>query len=136
MAHIINNILRWTGLFLINRVVQLEHKPTIISKRQDMMEGSDITRVEEKIDAHIEQHNEDYKKLLWWIIAVLIALVGSTATWFISIGTLQEKVAQLEAGSKKGVTQQELAALIELTNVKFQNINEKLDDIKRGLNIR
>ncbi len=95
-----------------------------------------LAHIEEKIDTHIEQHNEDYKKLLWWIIAVLIGLLGSVAAWFISIGTIQEKVTQLESDNKDKVTRQELLSTILLIDEKFKNINEKLDDIKRGLNIR
>lgn len=101
-----------------------------------MNEQTTLDHIERKIDAHIEQHNEDYKKLLWWVIGVLIGLVGSVATWFISIGSIQEKVSQLEADNKDKVTRQELLSTINLFDEKFRNINEKLDDIKKGLNIR
>lgn len=109
----------------------------IITNHADAMNGETaLAHIEEKIDTHIEQHNEDYKKLLWWIIAVLIGLLGSVAAWFISIGTIQEKVTQLESDNKDRVTRQELLSTILLIDEKFKNINEKLDDIKKGLNIR
>lgn len=101
-----------------------------------MNDSTSLTHIEEKIDNHIEQHNEDYKRLLWWIIAVLIGLIGSIAAWFTSVGAIQEKVVQLEADNKDKVTRQELLSTILLIDEKFKNINEKLDDIKEALNLK
>lgn len=95
-----------------------------------------LENIESKLDDHILRHDEDYKKLLFWIIGTLFGLIGMIAAWFISVGTIQEKVSQLEEESKDKVTRQELLSTISLIDERFKNINEKLDDIKRGLNIR
>lgn len=100
------------------------------------MDTTALEHIKSKIDTHIVQHNDDVKRLLWWIITVLIGLIGAVATWFISVGSLQEKVMQLEADNKDKVTRQELLSTVVLFDEKFKNINEKLDDIKRGLNIK
>lgn len=137
MAYLFNSFVKWVCPFSRVGMVQLEKRAPVISNHEDAMNGETaLAHIEEKIDTHIEQHNEDYKKLLWWIIAVLIGLLGSVAAWFISIGTIQEKVTQLESDNKDKVTRQELLSTILLIDEKFKNINEKLDDIKKGLNIR
>lgn len=102
----------------------------------DMSEETTIERVEHKIDTHIEKHNEDYKRLLWWIIGSLIGVMGSTAAWFISMGTMQEKVAQIERNEQTYVTRVEFDGLENLLTEKFTNINNKLDEIKNALHVR
>lgn len=87
------------------------------------------THIEEMLQMHIERHNEDYKKLLWWVIGTMGALVASTATWFINYGTLQEKVNTLERKQQDSVTQQQLNGLRELLDERFKNIDYKLDKI-------
>lgn len=137
MAYLIHSFVKSLTLFLGFRVVQsVKRAPIIINCEDAMSDNVTLGHIEEKIDNHIDQHNEDYKKLLWWIIAILVGLVGSVGTWFISIGAIQEKVNQLETDSKDKVTRQELLSSIDLINNKFLNINEKLDDIKDALNIR
>ena len=100
------------------------------------MAHEDTTRIEEMLTDHVAVHDADYKKLLWAVIAVLFGLVGTTATWFISIGHMEEKVTQLEAAQQDKVSRQEMLGSMNLIDERFRNINEKLDDIKRGLNIR
>ena len=100
-----------------------------------MSSESDL-RLEEKLDGHIARHEQDYKTLLWWIIGTLIALLGSSTTGFISIGKTQEQVNQLSIQQQDKVSRIELQGIVNLFNEKFSNIDGKLNDIKRGLNIK
>jgi hypothetical protein len=88
-----------------------------------------LAHIEEKLDTHINQHNEDYKKLLWWAITILLGLVGTLGTWFVTYGSLQEKVAKIEDEQKELVTREEYAGLLNLLDERFKNLNEKLDKI-------
>lgn len=88
-----------------------------------------LSHIEEKLDSHIERHNEDYKKLLWWAISILIGLIGTLGTWFITYGALQEKVDSIEADQKEYITRQEFNGLLNLLDERFKNLNEKLDKI-------
>jgi hypothetical protein len=88
-----------------------------------------LAHIESKLDSHIEQHNEDYKKLLWWAITILIGLVGTLGTWFITYGSLQEKVRSIEEEQSEYITRQEFNGLLNLLDERFKNLNEKLDKI-------
>lgn len=90
---------------------------------------SALTHIESKLDAHIEQHNEDYKKLLYGAITILIGLAGTLGTWFITYGSLQEKVKTIESDQKEYITRQEFNGLLNLLDERFKNLNEKLDKI-------
>lgn len=100
------------------------------------MNDSVIDRVEQKIDDHIVKHDEDYKKLLWWLIGILVALLGSFATGFITIGADQNRILQLEKQQEASVSRVEFNGSIELMNNKLKNIDDKLIDIKQGLNLK
>jgi hypothetical protein len=88
-----------------------------------------LNHIETKLDTHIEQHNEDYKKLLWWAISILLGLVGTLGTWFVTYGSLQEKVIKIEQDQKELVTRDEYKGLLNLLDERFKNLNEKLDKI-------
>lgn len=90
---------------------------------------SALAHIEAKLDSHIEQHTEDYKKLLWWAISILVGLIGTLGTWFITYGTLQEKVRTIETDQKEYITRQEFNGLLNLLDERFKNLNEKLDKI-------
>lgn len=88
-----------------------------------------LQHIEAKLDSHIERHNEDYRKLLWWAVSILLGVIGTLATWFITYGSLQEKVAKMEADQKELVTRDEYKGLLNLLDERFKNLNEKLDKI-------
>jgi len=100
------------------------------------MHEESLQHIEKKIDDHVIKHDEDYKRLLIWVITTLIALIGVTATWFTTAGALQEKVLQLEVKSSDSISRDEWEGSLDLFDEKFKNINDKLDDIKNGLNIK
>jgi hypothetical protein len=93
------------------------------------MNESALAHIESKLDSHIEQHTEDYKKLLWWAISILIGLIGTLGTWFVTYGSLQEKIRNIESSQRELVTREEYEGLRNLLDEKFKNINEKLDKI-------
>lgn len=88
-----------------------------------------LSHIESKLDSHIEQHNEDSRKLLWWLVSILIGLIGTLGTWFVTYGSLQEKVMKIEADQKELVTRDEYKGLLNLLDERFKNLNEKLDKI-------
>lgn len=137
MAYFIHSFVNRIRDIPTHFLVKSKYKAPIknIAKRA-MDDETVIERVEHKIDTHIDKHNEDYKRLLWWIIGSLIGVMASTAAWFVSMGSMQEKVFQLESDTKDKITRQEFLSFVELMNVKFTNINEKLDDIKDALNVK
>jgi hypothetical protein len=90
---------------------------------------STLEHIEKKLDTHIEQHNEDYRKLLYWALTILCGLIGTLGTWFVTYGSLQEKVAKIEDEQKELVTREEYAGLLNLLDERFKNLNEKLDKI-------
>ena len=90
---------------------------------------SQLAHIESKLDSHIEQHTEDYKKLLWWAITILIGLIGTLGTWFITYGSLQEQVRSMKDEQKEYITRQEFNGLLNLLDERFKNLNEKLDKI-------
>lgn len=100
------------------------------------MNPDSFARIEEKLDEHIKRHDEDYKRLLLWIVSTVIGLVIGGVSIFVTWGSTLEKVDQLEKEQADKVDRQELQAAIALIDNKFDNINEKLDDIKEALNIR
>lgn len=100
------------------------------------MSPEQFQRLEEKLDAHIKRHDDDYKKLLMWIVSTLLGLVLGGISMFITYGQTIEKVSRLEEETSEKVSRTELQSSIELINEKFSNINQKLDDIKEGLNIK
>jgi hypothetical protein len=100
------------------------------------MNPESFLRIEEKLDEHIKRHDEDYKRLLFWIISTIIGLVIGGISIFVTWGATLEKVSQLEKEQDSKVDRQELQAAISLIDNKFENINDKLDDIKEGLNIK
>lgn len=100
------------------------------------MSEDSLNHIEKKIDDHVVKHDEDYKRLLIWVITTLVALIGATATWFTTVGALQEKVSQLEIRSSNSISRDEWEGSLDLFDEKFKNINDKLDDIKNGLNIK
>lgn len=100
------------------------------------MTPEQFQRLEEKLDNHIKRHDEDYKKLLLWIVSTVIGLVIGAVSIFITYGQTIEKVYQLEEETEDKVDRSELQASVLLIDEKFANINEKLDDIKEGLNIK
>lgn len=137
MASFIHNFVNKVLPISTNFLVKSKDENLIKKIRScDMSEETTIERVEHKIDTHIEKHNEDYKRLLWWIIGSLIGVMGSTAAWFISMGTMQEKVAQIERNEQTYVTRVEFDGLENLLTEKFTNINNKLDEIKNALHVR
>jgi len=103
------------------------HLKNYPERKRELRES--FERVEEKLDRHIEQHDIDYKKLLLWAIGILISVFSTLGTWFITYGSLQEKVASLEDEQKQLVTRQEYAGLLNLLDERFKNLNEKLDKI-------
>lgn len=94
-----------------------------------------LAHIEEKIDTHIKQHNKDFRSLLGWAVGIILSVIGTLATWFVTWGTIQEKVAQIEARQQSYVTRSEFDGLKDLLNEKFQNVNQKLDDIREGLKL-
>lgn len=90
---------------------------------------SALAHIETKLDTHIEQHTKDYQKLLWWAITILIGLIGTLGTWFVTYGSLQEKVTKIETEQKDLVTRDEYRGLLNLLDERFKNLNEKLDKI-------
>lgn len=100
------------------------------------MTPEQFQRLEEKLDNHIKRHDDDYKKLLLWIVSTLLGLVLGGISMFITYGQTIEKVSRLEEETSEKVSRTELQSSIELINEKFSNINQKLDDIKEGLNIK
>jgi hypothetical protein len=90
---------------------------------------SALNHIESKLDSHIEQHNEDYRKLLYWAISILLGLIGTLGTWFITFGSLQEKIHTIEAEQQDLVTREEYQGLKNLLDERLRNINEKLDRI-------
>lgn len=100
------------------------------------MEQDSLKRVEDKLDTHIKKHDEDYRKLILWLASTIIGLVVSAVSMFVAYGQTVEKVNQLEIDNEEKVDRKELQSAISLIDNKFDNINEKLDDIKDGLNIK
>jgi hypothetical protein len=100
------------------------------------MNPEQFNRLEKKLDDHIKRHDEDYRKLLLWIVSTVIGLVIGAVSIFVTYGQTIEKVSKLEEENSQKVNRTELQASIDLINEKFNNINEKLDDIKDGLNIK
>lgn len=100
------------------------------------MSDEAINRVERKIDDHIVKHDEDYKKLLWWLVGILILLLGSFATGFMAVGAGQNRILQLEKLQEASVSRVEFNGSIDLMNNKLKNIDDKLNDIKQGLNLK
>lgn len=100
------------------------------------MDADYLKRIEDKVDSHVAKHDEDYKRLLMWIISTVIGLLVGGISIFITWGSTVEKVNQLEEEQSEKVDRVELQAAIALIDNKFDNINEKLDDIKRALNIK
>ena len=88
-----------------------------------------LAHIESKLDKHIEQHTTDTRKLLLWAIGILIGMIGSVATGFITYGSMQEEIRHLSDEQANFVTQAEYRGLISLFDEKFRNINEKLDKI-------
>ena len=99
-------------------------------------ENSSLQRLEEKLDNHMLRHDEDYKRLLWWIIGTLISLIIGGVSILITYGQTVEKVNRLESEQSNKVDRQELQASVLLIDEKFKNVSDKLDDIKAGLNIK
>ena len=95
-----------------------------------------LQQIAEKLDLHIQKHDDDYKQLLWWIIGTIVGLFVSGVSMFITYGQTIEKVNRLENEQADKVNRQELQSAISLIDNKFDNIDEKLDDIKEGLNIK
>jgi hypothetical protein len=58
-----------------------------------------------------------------------MGLFGTLGTWFITCGSLQEKVRSIEDEQKEYVTRQEFNGLLNLLDERFKNLNEKLDKI-------
>lgn len=97
---------------------------------------TDMARIEKKLDEHIVRHDQDYKKLMMWVVSTLVGLILASISMFVTYGQTLEKVSQLENQINKKVERQELSSVINLFDEKFSNINEKLDDIKQGLKIK
>lgn len=100
------------------------------------MNESTIEHIEKKIDLHISKHDEDQKKLFYWAIGILLSLLGTVMTGFITYGSIQEKVMTIEKRQESFVTQQQFNGLNNLLDERFRNMNEKLDDIKNALNVK
>jgi flagellar basal body-associated protein FliL len=92
-----------------------------------MEHEAELARIEKKIDGHIVVHEEDNKKLLWWIIGTLLTLILIGASGFVSLGSSQEKIATLQNNQKDFVTRAELTGAIALFNNKIDNLSEKID---------
>ncbi len=97
------------------------------------MEQDHAKHLEEKLDKHIEKHDVDNTKLLWWIISVLIMLLVTASGGYVSFGRNDQRLANLESVQKEFVTRAELTGAIALINNKFENISDKLDEIKNVL---
>lgn len=63
-------------------------------------------------------------------------MVGTLSTWFVTYGSLTEKVHTLERAQLDYITRDEFDGLENLINEKFSNLNDKIDDIKKALNVR
>lgn len=88
-----------------------------------------LAHIESKLDSHIEQHNEDQRKLLVWAVGILIGFLATIVGGFITYGSFQEKVSKLEARQTEYVTRDEYKGLLNLLDERFKNLNEKLDKI-------
>ena len=97
------------------------------------MSTEEITHIEIKLDRHMEKHDEDYAKLLWWIIGTLVTVVIFTSGLFISMGKDSQRIDEIYNNQNDYVTRAELTGAIALINNKFENISSKLDDIKLSL---
>jgi peptidoglycan hydrolase CwlO-like protein len=91
------------------------------------MSQEEITRIEEKFDNHIAKYDDDYKKLLWWIVGTLVTILILATSTFKSIGSNEQKISQLETNQKDFVTRAELTGTIALFNNKMDNLSEKID---------
>jgi hypothetical protein len=99
-----------------------------------MNHDEELSRIEEKIDGHIVIHDQDNKKLLWWIISTLITLLVIGASGFMSLGEAKQKISNIEVtnlelknNQKDFVTRAELSGAIALFNNKIDNLSEKID---------
>ena len=101
-----------------------------------MTEETEINEIKSDLKAHVIKHDEDYKKLLWWIIATLVTMIFALAGGFLSLGHDQERISQLEKQQETYISRVEFTGTVALMNNKLNNIDDKLIDLKQGLNIR
>lgn len=96
----------------------------------------DIETLQTDLKGHIKKHDEDYTKLLWWVISILVIIVGAVASFYMQYGALNNRVSQVEEKQKDFVSNVQLAGAIALFDEKLKNISENVNDIKQGLNIK
>lgn len=107
----------------------------------------ELTQLEDRLEDHIKKHDEDYKKLVWWIVGVLGTLLAVSGGFWTQYGKLESEVAhntdEIENIRSSFVTAKDLSAATALFDSKLDTIRQGqletqkgLDDIKRALNIR
>ena len=107
----------------------------------------ELTQLEQRLEDHIQKHDEDYKKLVWWIVGVLGTLLTVSAGFWTQYGKLETEVAhnsdEIETIRDSFVTASDLSASTALFDAKLETIRQgqietqkSMEDIKRALNIR
>jgi hypothetical protein len=100
----------------------------------------ELAQLEKRLEEHIEKHDADYRKLLFWIITTLVALMGASGGFWIQYGNLESEVQHNAEEVNKirdsFITEKDLIATVNLFDAKLRPISEDIQDIKRALNVK
>ena len=104
----------------------------------------EIAQLEKRLEDHINQHMTDYRKLLFWIITTLFALLSASMGFWMKYGSLETQVqnntTEINTVRNSFVTTKDLTAATALFDAKLNTIQQNqlvtqtaIEEIRRVL---